>query len=148
MKITLEINKKYPCLVPRKLLRKAVQETLTASKYGFLNSKEAVVSIAIVSKREITSLNKQYRGKKEETDILSFANYKNKKLLERVKEKNLFLGELIICCEYVKKSAKIDAVPMKQEMVHVVSHGVLHLLGFKHSKKMFGIQNKVTKSLI
>lgn len=148
MKINLEINKKVSNPLSKKFLEKIVIETIKCSGYSFLSSKKVAISLALVSEEEIKKINKKYRGKETVTDILSFADYKNKKDILRERSHDVFLGELLICCDYIKKSVEKDKATgalFKSEIVEIISHGVLHLLGFKHGKKMFSIQNEVSQ---
>jgi probable rRNA maturation factor len=147
----LEINRKKPGLPSRKFLEKVVFDTIKYSKYSFLKPKEMIISLASVSKEEIKKINKKYRGRDAATDILSMSDYESKGDLIKENETAFFLGELIICCDYIKKSAKINntaSVSFKSELAKIVSHGTLHLLGFHHGKKMFSIQDKVSRSAL
>ena len=142
MKIILEINKKAACPVSNKFFSNVVQETIELSGYRFLKLKNVTVSLAIIGNSEMKKINKQFRKKDCSTDVLSFPNFKKNDLL-KVKEKDLFLGEILISFPYIKKSAKIRNIEIKEELGYVVSHGVLHCLGFVHGKKMFEIQDKI-----
>lgn len=106
------------------------------------------MSFAWVSEEEMRKLNKDYRKKDSVTDILSFPEFSNKEEIDQVSG-DMFLGELILCYNYINEYAKErkvqDAVGM--EIAGVVAHGVLHLLGFKHGAKMFGVQNDVAQSI-
>jgi len=148
VKIFLEINRKSPGLPSEIFLEKIIFSTIKYSSYSFLESKKIIISLASVPEEEIKKINKKYRGQNEITDILSVSNYEKKKDLLKENKAEIFLGELIICCDYIKKSAKINSVvsaSFKSELAKIVSHGVLHLLGFHHGKKMFSIQDKVSR---
>jgi probable rRNA maturation factor len=75
------------------------------------------VSIAFVSDKEIKKLNKIYRGINKPTDVLSFEG------------EGKFLGEIIISYSQIKKQAKEFGRTTKQELVFILVHGLLHLLG-------------------
>jgi len=81
------------------------------------------ISLAFVDKEEIKKLNKKFRKKNKATDVLSF----------ELKESG-YLGEIVICPEVVKESAKKHKSAVKQEMAKVFIHGILHLLGYEHKK--------------
>jgi len=83
---------------------------------------EKEISVVLVKKAEIMNFNKEYRGKNEPTDVLSFQGEKD------------FLGEIVICPDIVKKNAKEDKSDFKKELIFVFIHGVLHLLGYEHEK--------------
>lgn len=144
MKIALEINKKVVCPISEKFFSKIARKTVELSGYRFLCDKKLNFSLAVIGDAEMRKLNMAYRKKDCTTDVLSFPNYKLKEL-EKQKEKNLFLGEIIISFPYLKKSAKIRSMKIEDEVGYIFSHGVLHCLGFEHGKKMFGIQDEFVK---
>ena len=99
------------------------------------------LSIQFVSEKKIRELNKKYRNVDKVTDVLSFD-------LEGDD-----LGDIFICFSQIKKQAKIYQVAAKEELVRMITHGVLHLLGFDHQKKaaerkMFLAQEKIVKNFL
>jgi probable rRNA maturation factor len=147
MKINLEINNLTKSPIQKAFFRAVAKKTLENSGYDFLKHKNISISLAIVAKKEIKKLNKTYRKKNEATDVLSFAEYKNIKQIKAAKGKDLFLGELILCYDDIKEYARKYVLNLKKEIGTVVSHGILHLLDFRHGKKMFGIQDKAANKI-
>lgn len=143
MKLNVSINNQTKSPVKDSFFVPIVKETLSQSGYGFLAEKNISLSIALVDEKEIRRLNQIYRKIDKVTDVLSFAEYKNTAALKKAVEKDIFLGELIICYDDIKEYAKAQKLDLQKELVNVVSHGTLHLLGFDHGKEMFGIQNEV-----
>lgn len=80
--------------------------------------KEKEISVIFVNSEKIKELNLKYRKKDKATDVLSFEGEGNS------------LGEIVICLEEVKKNAR----DFKKEIVFVLIHGILHLLGYKHEE--------------
>jgi len=100
------------------------------------------VSLAFVSGSDIKKLNKQYRNKNQETDILSF-----------IGDDENFLGEIIICYSKIKEQSKERKVSIKEELVFIFIHGLLHLLGYDDQTKkghdeMMKLGNKLCKSIL
>lgn len=81
------------------------------------------VSIAFVGEDEIRKMNKEYRGLDKVTDVLSFEG------------DNSFLGEIIICPEQIKRQAKELGNSEKYEIIFILVHGLLHLLGYDDESK-------------
>lgn len=135
MKFNLEINNQAKAPLSKKYFEKVILETIKLSKVRF--SGKLDLSLAIVSEAEIKKINRIYRKKNKVTDVLSFSDYKKGK-------KDIF-SELIICYDYVKKSSEISGVSVKKEMAYVASHGILHCLGFRHSRAMYKLQDVVCK---
>lgn len=143
MKLNLELNNQTKNRLDLKLIRLVVLKTLKKSRLEFLSHKKISVSVAVVSKKEIKRLNKIYRHKDKVTDILSFAEYQSTGHLKKEKKRDILLGELVLCYDDIKDYAKKDKLDLKKELAKTISHGVLHLLGFNHSDKMFEIQNNI-----
>jgi probable rRNA maturation factor len=137
MKFNLEINNQEKAPLSQGYFKKVISETLKLSKIGFPQGMN--ISLAIVSENEIKRINRIYRKKNKVTDILSFSEYLGRKN-RKIKKENIFC-ELVVCYSYIKKSAEINGVSIKKEMAYVISHGILHCLGLRHSKKMYNIQD-------
>ena len=76
---------------------------------------EQMVSLALVGDARMRQLNREYRGKDQPTDILSFAN----------------VNEIIICLPQIKRQAKKSDHTLRFELDFVLVHGLLHLLGYE-----------------
>jgi probable rRNA maturation factor len=142
MKLSVEINNKSGERIKADIFTYVIKETLKLSGFDFLAKKEISISVALVDEKEIKKLNRIYRKKDAVTDVLSFAEYKNIELMKKEKETAIFLGELVLCYNDIRKFAKKNKINPKKELAEVISHGVLHLLGIKHGQKMFAIQKK------
>lgn len=149
VKLNIEINNVAKDLIEESFLKSVAQKTLAFcfSKRGYLGKKNVSVSLALVSSREIKKLNRIYRKKNSATDVLSFPEYKNQKELTASGDKEMFLGEIILCYNYIKEYAGKNQEDEKTELAKAVSHGLLHLLGFCHGKEMFRIQNSAVKNI-
>jgi probable rRNA maturation factor len=144
MKLNLEINNTDKSPVKKVFIKKVVLKTLERSAYLELSGKILSLSIALVGEEEMCRLNQVYRQKNRPTDVLSFCEYEDAELLKNLPESELFLGELILCYNYIKYlSDDSDDKMLEKELAEIIAHGVLHLLGFQHGKKMFDIQRLV-----
>jgi len=134
--IKLEINNQTKTRVFTSKIKKAAQLANRQLKI----KKNYNLSVGFVGKNEIKRLNKEYRKKDKVTDVLSFAG-----------EDNL-LGEIIICLPIAKKQAKELNHSFHFELQFLFIHGLLHLLGYSHSKveqkrKMQKAQKKIMEKL-
>ncbi|MFA7209015.1 MAG: rRNA maturation RNase YbeY [Parcubacteria group bacterium] len=145
MPIDVEVNNQTGSPIEDGFFAAVAQETIKATGHGFLQEKNISISVALVSEKEMRALNKKHRHKDSVTDILSFFEYENIGEIESVTEKELFLGELILCYDDIKKYAQEQEIGLRKELANVAAHGVLHLLGFAHGAEMFGIQEQVVK---
>jgi probable rRNA maturation factor len=132
--------------IEKPFIEKIAKRTLAAS-----GKKIAAffVSIVFVDKAEIRKINRKYRKINKSTDILSFDyslgyNKKRKAIAGGLPaEVSAKTGELLLCPEVIEESAKKNKVSFQKELAFVLAHGVLHLLGFRHGKKMFDLQDKI-----
>lgn len=104
--------------------------SLILKKMGCIKSE---ISILFVDDDEIQVLNRDYRGKDKPTDVLSFSQiegYKNSKL--QTPDTELILGDVVISLETAKRQAKERGHPFNREVIILLTHGILHLLGYDH----------------
>lgn len=114
----IEINNLTTSEVDEKFLKRVARKVLKGE-----NKREGELSIALVGEGRIRKLNKKYRGEDRVTDVLAFGG--NSKF-------NLEIGEIIICLPEIKKNAKRFNSTFKKELVRVLIHGILHILGYDH----------------
>ena len=147
MKLAIEINNATKSPVKKAFIQAVVFETLEKSHCSFLREKTISLSFAWIAEAEIRAINKTYRGKDRATDVLSFCEYANIASLKKASEKELFLGELLLCYNYIKVVAVASGQEknLQKELARIIAHGVLHLLGFSHGKKMFNIQDTIAE---
>lgn len=146
MRLKVEINKLARCPLKDSFFASVIKSTLLEAGPKSLKNKSISVSLAVVSEKEIKKTNCLYRKNNSATDILSFAEYKSAKALQKEESCQVFLGELILCYNDIVKHCRKNKLNLESELGQTISHGVLHLLGFKHGKKMFEIQNKINKN--
>jgi probable rRNA maturation factor len=129
-------------LYPTAALRKIAETLLRAVKQG-----RAELSIALVGDREMRPLNSRYRKKRKTTDVLSF--FVEEQPLSGTK----ILGDVVISVEQARRQARERGKPLKSEMVTLLIHGILHLLGYDHEKSprqakiMFAYERKLYSHL-
>lgn len=98
---------------------------------------EAVeVSVMITDSTQIKELNAQYRGRDEVTDVLSFALEAGGDFWpERPKGQPRLLGDIVIALDQLKLQAQEYGHSWQRELGFLVSHGLLHLLGYEHGEE-------------
>lgn len=111
------------------------------------------VDITITEDEEIQKLNQQYRNKNEPTDVLSFALFSDNPECQIVVDDTIYLGDIIISLQTANKQANENNKTLEEEVNFLISHGLLHLLGFDHDTDeklefMINIQNDMLKSAV
>jgi rRNA maturation RNase YbeY len=108
---------------PRTLAR-----VLRAAQALGLAPARAQVSVSLVGTARMTTLNARYRGKRRPTDVLSFAPPRE------IGQATGFLGELVICADVLRRQAREVGHRPEQELLVLLVHGLLHLLGYDHER--------------
>jgi probable rRNA maturation factor len=98
--------------------------------------------IRIVDDAESETLNNEFRSKGKPTNVLSFC-------YEDIDE---YLGDIVICLPVVIEEASEQEKSVQDHLAHMVSHGVLHLLGYDHiepdeAEVMEGLESNILKQL-
>jgi len=102
------------------------------------------VGLKFVSAVEMRQLNRAYRQADRPTDVLSF---EAAEVPGKVANPD-YLGDIVICPSYAQAEAKRQQVDVKEELLRLVVHGVLHLCGYDHctpkqEAKMFKLQEQL-----
>ncbi|QWB30925.1 MULTISPECIES: rRNA maturation RNase YbeY [Exiguobacterium] len=96
------------------------------------------LSVTFVSNDEIQEINREWRGKDQATDVISFAMEELGEdeidfgLLE---DEPIVLGDLIISVERCREQAAEYGNHFERELGFLAVHGFLHLLGYDHIEK-------------
>jgi len=99
-------------------LERAVRHVLNAERVA-----GAEISVALLGDEEIARLNEQYLGHEGPTDVISFP-------LHAAGEAPL--GDVYIGAEQAARQAAELGVPIEEELLRLVIHGTLHVLGYDH----------------
>jgi probable rRNA maturation factor len=108
---------------PSRKLKEVAQKVLEIVEHG-----QAELSIALVGNAEIRTLNAKFRKKDYPTDVLSFPA--GDELPTGVR----LLGDVVISVEKAREQAKQRGRALNEEMVTLLIHGVVHLLGYDHER--------------
>ena len=90
------------------------------------NSINSVVNLRILSDIEMQQLNKEFRNKNRTTNVLSFTNND----LSRELTNNI--GDIAISYDYVLSEAKENGKSFSDHIIHMLVHGIYHILGYDH----------------
>jgi len=113
----------------RLLIRRCCQAVLATEKFD----KDAEVSVSFVTNKEIRNLNKAYRNKDAETDVLSFPLTNDDGTQEVSAETGfVLLGDVVISLETAVKQADMYGHSLEREIGFLTVHSMLHLLGYDH----------------
>ncbi len=109
--------------VDRALLRRRAGALLRA-----LDQAGAELSLHLADDAEIAALNARYRGVARPTDVLSFSLLEGESSAHR----GALLGDVVIGVETAARQARRARRSLDAELLRLLIHGVLHLLGHDH----------------
>lgn len=125
-----------------------------------LRRPQAILSVQFVDPDEIASLNSQHRGKDRPTDVLSFpqlswtipAGHDNPGQTSDPALPQDLLGDIVVCPEVAQQNAKGQGMQLSEEIIFLLIHSVLHLVGHTHDdpeseKKMFDEHGLILNSV-
>jgi probable rRNA maturation factor len=84
------------------------------------------VSVLVTTDRRIRQLNREFRGKNQATDVLSFPADEFIRKLEGI------AGDLAIGIDTARKQARAQNHALTCELKVLILHGLLHLAGYDH----------------
>mgnify|MGYP003308797983 CR=1 FL=1 len=128
----------------QKCTREEIVRVLEESMNVLRQPTEVEVNVAFVSAEEIKVVNAKERKKDVPTDVLSFPAFdlkvdeiidlSNDKYKWNINPENehFCLGDILLCKEVAKKQAEELGHTLKAELVRLVVHSVLHLVGYDH----------------
>ena len=96
-----------------------------------LDRPDAELSLALVDDAAIAELNERDRGRRGPTDVLSYS------LLEgpHVERRGRMLGDVVISVDTAARQARRGRRALDDELLRLLIHGVLHLLGNDHAER-------------
>ena len=104
---------------------------------------DCVINLRLLNDKEMRKLNMQFRQKDKTTNVLSFPNDD----ISVKQTKNI--GDIAISVEYVKAEAKKEGKTFDDHIVHMLAHGVYHILGYDHenNENAMIMENKEIQTL-
>ena len=110
----------------RSLVGKAVDAALCEAEVEPDASSE--LSVVFSDDAHIRKLNAGWRGKDKPTNVLSFPAFP----MKPGGKMPPMLGDVVLAAETVAREAVLEGKPLDHHILHLVIHGVLHLLGHDH----------------
>ena len=117
---------------------------------GRTDGAEAVeVSVVLADDAFLRGLNRDYRGRDEATNVLSFPADDD---AVAASTGPLLLGDIVLAYETVSGEAAARSLALGDHLSHLVVHGALHLLGYDHestaeASAMEGLETRVLAGL-
>ena len=101
-----------------------------------LDLRDCELSLRLTGDRQIQELNYQYRSINKPTDVLAFAATEADITIPTELGEPLYLGDIVISLDTAVRQAKEQNHSLTTELAWLVSHGLLHLLGWDHPDEL------------
>jgi len=88
------------------------------------------LSILILDNAGIQVINRDYLDRDRPTNVISFAMQEG----DGSGVQPLLLGDVVISAERAAADAAEAGIPFEHELVFLLLHGILHLLGYDHER--------------
>jgi rRNA maturation RNase YbeY len=126
--------------VPSRWIKRVAEAILEA-----VDRRGVELSVALIGNAQMAELNRAYRKKHYPTDVLSFP-------VEGAPALGL-LGDVVISVEKARQQARERGHTDDEEIITLLIHGVVHLLGYDHERSpkdaraMKRVENKIRRAL-
>ena len=87
------------------------------------------INLRILDDEEMKKLNYKFRNKNLTTNVLSFRS--DDISIKHTKN----IGDIAISSEYVEREAVEEGKFFEDHMIHMLAHGVYHILGYDHQNE-------------
>lgn len=109
------------------------------------------LSITLVDLDRMTELHVEWMDEPGPTDVLSFPMDELRSADEGADPQPGVLGDIVLCPEFVRVQAREKGRPLDAELAFLVTHGMLHLIGYDHATQedydaMFALQDDLLSS--
>ncbi|MCD6358843.1 MAG: rRNA maturation RNase YbeY [Dehalococcoidia bacterium] len=136
--LNIRIDGQPPRFIDNECIRQVVEKALFVGG----NTHSVELSVVITGDQLVRQLNEKYRGINETTDVLSFALTEDRESEEvdfiAPPDGVTHLGEIVISYPQTKRQAEEQGHSPKRELALLLTHGVLHLLGYDHNSDQQG----------
>ncbi|HXQ50288.1 MAG TPA: rRNA maturation RNase YbeY [Stellaceae bacterium] len=128
------IDVAMPCHLWRKALGDAARRAELAARAALAGAAlrrrgAAELSLLLADDTLVRTLNRRWRGRNRATNVLSFPSGD-----AGARGRPRLLGDVVLAYETVAREAAEQGKTLADHMAHLVTHGVLHLVGFDHEE--------------
>ncbi|HUG27195.1 MAG TPA: rRNA maturation RNase YbeY [Gemmatimonadales bacterium] len=103
--------------LPDRVVDHAVREVMRRER------RQAAISVTFLGRDSMRRLHASHKGVDRPTDVLAFT---------LPAPDGTLLGDVYVCPWVAAREARHHRVPLRQELIRLVVHGTLHVLGWDH----------------
>ena len=112
-------------------LQSIIEKTIGSGPH-LVSLPDGLITLAIIASDDahMCQLNGDFRDKPDPTNVLSFQDGTFEEI-----EGEFHLGDIILGYEIIKSEAETQDIPLRNHLLHLIVHGILHLLGYDHQEE-------------
>ena len=103
--------------LPAATVERAVRTVLSGER------RDATISVTFLGPVAMRTLKRRFLGHDRPTDVIAFA---------LPAAKGLLVGDVYVCPAVARRAARVRAESRRRELLRLVVHGTLHVLGYDH----------------
>lgn len=150
-----ELNEKKLIQLAKKILKFYFSQPEITEKFCLkdLEYNRLTFDFVYCNSTQTHEINRDYRQKDYPADIITFAIFADTQPEERfIFDGEINLGEIMIAIDKIEEEALKKGTSFDYELLFLMSHGILHLLGFDHQTMkdynfVVGLQKKALESI-
>jgi len=109
---------------------------------------QAELSVVLIDEAAMTDLHVKWMDEPGPTDVMSFPMDELRPTKDDDEPEEGLLGDVVICPQVAAKQAETAGHRLEDEVALLLTHGILHLLGYDHAEpeehaEMFGLQARL-----
>ena len=122
-------SKKWPRRIPK--IKTITEKTINKMSSYFKKNHRFELNIILTDKSKMITLNKIYKNRQSDTDVLTF--------ISKISNKNV--GKILYCdiffsIDTIEKFILINKINIYDHFNHLLIHSLLHINGYNHKKNL------------
>ena len=122
-------SKKWPRRVPK--IKIITKKTINRMSYYFRKDYKFELNIILTDKYKMIKLNKIYKNKQADTDVLTFISKNSNKNVGKISYCDIFFS-----IDTIEKFIRRNRVSIYDHFHHLLIHSLLHVNGYDHKKNL------------
>jgi probable rRNA maturation factor len=148
LRVHFRVASAYAEKIDHATLRRAVQSAFDSSE----KKPAGELTLVITDDTQVRELNRAYRGIDATTDVLAFGETKEANTFVSPPEEPAYLGDIVVSYPRSVEQATAHGHSVEEELMLLVVHGALHLIGHDHEhrgdkREMWEAQSKALARL-
>jgi len=122
-------SKKWPRRIPK--IKTITKKTINKMRSYFKNDNKFELNIILTDKSKMIKLNKIYKNKQSDTDVLTFVTNSSNKNVGKILYCDIFFS-----IDTIEKFIHTNKISIYDHFYHLLIHSLLHINGYNHKKNI------------